>query len=83
MSEHSKERITGANIDSPLCLCPECGHIDTIENFDVGGADEGNLFCNRCHHEGDMEFTPRDKKGATLSELPADLRVREMPEVRR
>jgi hypothetical protein len=31
--------------------CPECGHRDTLANFDVGGADEGNVFCNRCDSE--------------------------------
>jgi hypothetical protein len=34
--------------------CPECCFIGTDDDFDVMGADEGNLFCNQCG----VEFEP-------------------------
>ncbi len=31
--------------------CPHCGNIEELQHYDVGGADEGNAFCNQCHKE--------------------------------
>jgi len=31
--------------------CPHCGNVETLNGYDVGGADEGCAFCNRCHLE--------------------------------
>jgi len=31
--------------------CPWCGHEADLDNFDVLGADEGNVFCNGCNAE--------------------------------
>lgn len=31
--------------------CPDCGHIDDRDGFDVCGVDEGNFFCNQCNNE--------------------------------
>lgn len=35
----------------PVITCPECGERAPLQHYDVGGADEGNLFCNACHSE--------------------------------
>lgn len=37
--------------DSHLISCPECEYTGTLDDFDVIGADEGNLFCTQCHKE--------------------------------
>lgn len=37
-----------------ICMtvkCPECKNIDNIDHFDVLGADDDKLFCNRCDKE--------------------------------
>lgn len=34
-----------------LLRCPTCEHIDTLDGFDVLGADEGCVFCTDCHQE--------------------------------
>lgn len=31
--------------------CPECEHIDSRDGYDVLGADDGKLFCNKCNSE--------------------------------
>ena len=35
--------------------CPVCGHADWRDGFDVGGADQGNVFCNACTAEVALE----------------------------
>lgn len=37
-------------LDSTV-ICPECGHTDILETFEVGGADDGNVFCPKCLEE--------------------------------
>jgi hypothetical protein len=32
-----------------LVACPDCGHKDSIQGFDVVGADPGHVFCTQCH----------------------------------
>ena len=44
--------------------CPACGNIDTLENYDVMGADEGFIFCNKCG----CHF-PRDGSQTTFEQL--------------
>jgi len=63
----------------PICRCPECGHADSQEQFDVLGADEGKVFCNSCHAEIVPLDGYRNRKGADPAEWPEDLRVREHP----
>lgn len=38
-----------------LYRCPQCGNVDDLQGFDVLGADDGNLFCIKCHLENPME----------------------------
>lgn len=53
--------------------CSRCGH------FDFGPCGDGTLLCNGC----DSAWSGlRDKKGGNPDEWPADLRVREFPEVK-
>lgn len=40
-------------LDSTV-VCPDCGYTDTLAAFEVGGADEGNVFCPKCL----AEFAP-------------------------
>ncbi len=35
--------------------CSACGHADTLDGFDVLGADEDNVFCNKCTAEVSLE----------------------------
>lgn len=44
--------------------CPQCGFTDDLDGFDCFGADDGNLFCNRCY----TEFTPREAVPMTPAE---------------
>lgn len=39
--------------ESEQIACPHCGYADCAfcGNWDVGGADEGCLFCNQCNGE--------------------------------
>lgn len=46
-------------------ICPKCGNIATLENHDVMGADEDNVFCRKCH----KEFNP---DGRRLEDYLAD-----------
>lgn len=32
-------------------MCPKCGHIDSVDNFDSLDCDAANLFCNKCNNE--------------------------------
>lgn len=41
--------------DYELLTCPQCGHMDTMDGFDVMGACDDNVFCTQC----DCEFAPR------------------------
>lgn len=34
--------------------CPVCQRTGNLDNFDVIGADDGCVFCTRCHTELDM-----------------------------
>lgn len=34
-----------------MVQCPECGHIDSLQAYDCGGADDDCIFCNQCGHE--------------------------------
>jgi protein gp37 len=53
--------------------CSRCGH------FDFGPCGDGTLLCNGCDSPwGGL----RDKKGGDPDEWPADLRVREFPQVK-
>ena len=36
--------------DVQMVKCPECGHVDDLDNFDCLGAD-GWVFCNACGTE--------------------------------
>ena len=66
-----------------LVRCHHCGTFGDVNAFDVAGADDGNVFCNQCNREIPCEWNLKDKKGGDPAEWPEDLRVREMPEVRR
>ena len=35
--------------------CPHCGNLEVIDHYDVGGMDEGFIFCNKCNR--DFKFT--------------------------
>jgi hypothetical protein len=35
--------------------CPQCGHADDLDGFDVLGACDCNLFCQQCHAEFDPD----------------------------
>lgn len=37
--------MTELTMDTEI-RCPKCGGIATLEDYDVGLADEGNVFCN-------------------------------------
>ena len=39
--------------------CPRCGYEGELDNFDVGGACDGQVFCPQCHQEFDS--VTRDK----------------------
>jgi protein gp37 len=41
-----------------MVRCPLCGNIDSVDNYDVLGADEGCLFCNNCHEEVEPDDLP-------------------------
>ena len=32
-----------------LIRCPHCGYVETLNGYDVLGADEGCGFCAHCH----------------------------------
>lgn len=36
-------------MDDSLLRCPACGHVASLDSFDVVGADVGYLFCTQCH----------------------------------
>jgi len=36
---------------SEPCICPECGNIETLDGYDVLGAEDDNVFCNKCGYE--------------------------------
>lgn len=40
-----------------LCpiTCPACGHLDDIHGFDVLGADDNCLFCQKCYEQFDPD----------------------------
>lgn len=54
--------------ESELVLCPACGHVSTVEDCDVLGADDGNLFCNWCS----AEFNAQDAYDACRRALAAE-----------
>jgi len=37
--------------DELMETCPNCDYRGDIQTFDVGGLDEGHLWCNQCHKE--------------------------------
>ena len=37
-----------------MVRCPKCGKVETLDGFDVLGADDGCVFCTDCHQEIDM-----------------------------
>jgi len=40
---------------------PECDALEPIDSWDIGGADEGKMFCNHCNSEVEpIEVTDRD-----------------------
>lgn len=41
------------NLETPH-RCPCCGHVDRLDQFQVGGTDEGNIMCPKC----DIEHEP-------------------------
>ena len=41
---------TGSYLDEKI-KCPHCGEVEALNDFDVGGADEGCAFCSHCHRE--------------------------------
>ena len=45
--------MTQQLLDLDLIKCPDCGHVDTLDGFDIGGACSNNVFCIRCHCEFD------------------------------
>lgn len=70
----------GSHIDEAIVRCLKCGHIDSLEQFDVGGADDGKVFCNQCNEEIEPESAITDPKGGAPAEWPEDLRdCREVP----
>ena len=34
-----------------LYVCPHCGNVEDLDNYDVIGADSGHLFCNQCNRQ--------------------------------
>ena len=38
-----------------LIRCPECGHVDVLDGFDIIGACADNVFCTICHCEFDPD----------------------------
>ena len=42
------EWLSNGDLEGELEQCPVCCFVGTIDDFDVGGADEGHLFCNQC-----------------------------------
>lgn len=40
--------------------CPYCSNKDELGQFDVLGADDGNLFCNHCNREFATVASPLD-----------------------
>lgn len=58
--------------DGRLLKCPACGHVNGIRNFDAGGADPGNLFCNQCHHEAEMDDLPCPECASTGEAINPD-----------
>lgn len=49
--------MTPAETGDELARCPLCGFVGDLDDFDVLGADEGNLFCNNCWNE----ITPEEE----------------------
>ena len=56
-----------------LIRCPECGTVAVLGDYDVGLADEGNVFCNvpGCHSEIEVEanVVPGEVSGDGQMEL--------------
>ena len=48
--------------------CPNCQHRATLDEHDVAGADDGNIFCRQCC----CEFNP-----ATMKAKPDSEEIRE------
>lgn len=71
----------GANPTTEFLRCPECGWISDEDGWDALGADYGKRFCNGCSAEVEPVWQ-NDPKGGDPAEWPADLRVREWPEVK-
>ena len=46
--------------------CPECGQATELDAFEVGGADEGNVFCNSCSAEISLDSMKPVDKGIYL-----------------
>lgn len=48
-----------------LLRCPHCGFLGDNDDFDVIGADDGNLFCPSCGDEVTPEEFVRSEKPAS------------------
>jgi len=44
-------RPLGDSCLDELIECPHCGNVETLDGYDVGGADWDGAFCNHCHLE--------------------------------
>ncbi len=53
MADHPKVEVLGLvdHEGQELLRCPECGNVDILDCYDVGGADEDCVFCNQCNTE--------------------------------
>jgi hypothetical protein len=45
--------------DECIVTCSECDHSAELDEYDVGGADEGCLFCNHCGAEVEVIDYPQ------------------------
>lgn len=55
-----------------LLTCQHCGYGGVLDSFDVGGADDGNVFCPRCTGEIDAvtgEVADPDQGGEFYEDL--------------
>jgi hypothetical protein len=54
-------RSIGAYDEQPWASCPSCNFTGEDDEFDVLGAEEGKVWCNRCGEESRPE-TPETRE---------------------
>jgi len=47
-----------------LYVCPVCGNVENLDNYDILGADPGTLFCNQCSRQVSRPASRRNFRGS-------------------